>query len=140
MDTKKLVALRKEAEKAIAEMPDGDLKLKAFEVILGHLLGATSGTAERPAMHEEEEEAQAKPPKKGKAAKSAAARVLVLREEGFFKTQRSMGEIAGELAAHGWHYPLTALSGTLQGLTQRREIRRVRVKKGNKKVWLYSEP
>jgi hypothetical protein len=44
MDTKKLVALRKEAEKAIAEMPDGDLKVKAFEVILGHLLGPPNGT------------------------------------------------------------------------------------------------
>ena len=139
MDTKKLVALRKEAEKAIAEMPDGDLKVKAFEVILGHLLGAGGGAAVGPAAHEEDEE-KAKPTKKGKAAKSAAARILVLREEGFFKNQRSMGEISGELAAHGWHYPFTALSGTLQGLTQRREIRRVRAKKGNKKVWLYSEP
>ena len=138
MDTKKLVALRKEAEKAIAEMPDGDLKVKAFEVILGHLLGAGSGLAKQSVVHEEEYEA--KPAQKGRAAKSATARVLLLREEGFFKSQRSMGEISAELAAHGWHYPLTALSGTLQGLTQRREIRRVRAKKGNKKVWLYSEP
>jgi hypothetical protein len=138
MDTKKLVAIRKEAEKAIAEMPDGDLKVKAFEVILGHLLGPGGGTARQPAPDEEEE--YAKPARKGKAAKSATARILVLREEGFFKNQRSMGEVSAELAAHGWHYPLTALSGNLQGLTQRREIRRVRAKKGNKKVWLYSEP
>jgi hypothetical protein len=138
MDTKKLVALRKEAEKAIAEMPDGDLKVKAFEVILGHLLGTGSGTARQSVVHEEEDEP--KPAKKGRAAKSATARILVLREEGFFKNQRSMGEVSAELAAHGWHYPLTALSGNLQALTQRREIRRVRAKKGNKKVWLYSEP
>lgn len=138
MNTKKLVAIRKEAEKAIAEMPDGDLKVKAFEVILGHLLGAGGGTARQPAPGEEEEDAG--PARKGKVAKSATARILVLREEGFFKNQRSMGEVSAELAAHGWHYPLTALSGNLQGLTQRREIRRVRAKKGNKKVWLYSEP
>lgn len=138
MDTKKLVALRKEAEKAIAEMSDGDLKVKAFEVILGHLL--TAGDTSRQTVVDQEDEDEAKPAKKEKAAKSAGARILVLREEGFFKSQRSMSEISGELAAHGWHYPLTALSGTLQGLTQRREVRRVRAKKGNKKVWLYSEP
>jgi hypothetical protein len=138
MDTKKLVAIRKEAEKAIAEMPDGDLKVKAFEVILGHLLGAGGGTARQPAA--DEQEADVRPARKGKAAKSATARILVLREEGFFNNQRSMGEVSAELAAHGWHYPLTALSGNLQGLTQRREIRRVRAKKGNKIVWLYSEP
>lgn len=137
MDTKKLVAIRKEAEKAIAEMPDGDLKVKAFEVILGHLLGAGGGTPRQPAPDQGED---MRPARKGKAAKSATARILVLREEGFFKNQRSMGEVSAELAAHGWHYPLTALSGNLQGLTQRREIRRVRAKKGNKKVWLYSEP
>ena len=140
MDTKTLVAIRKEAEKAIAEMPDGDLKVKAFEVILGHLLTAGGGTARRPVPAPPEEEEDARPARKGKAAKSATARILVLREEGFFKNQRSMGEVSAELAAHGWHYPLTALSGNLQGLTQRREIRRVRAKKGNKKVWLYSEP
>ncbi len=28
MEVKKLIAFRKEAEKAVAEMPDGDLKLK----------------------------------------------------------------------------------------------------------------
>jgi hypothetical protein len=100
MNTKKLVAVRKEAEKAIAEMPDGDLKVKAFEVILGHLLGASSSPAKRRVAPEEDEN-EARPAKKGKAARSATARVLVLREEGFFKNQRSMGEISAELAAHG---------------------------------------
>ncbi len=44
MDAQKLVKLRKQAEKAVGKMPDSDMKLKAFEVILGHLLG---GSAER---------------------------------------------------------------------------------------------
>jgi len=139
MDTKKLVTLRKEAEKVIAEMPDGDLKVKAFEVVLEHLLNS-SAPMRRTAVEADQEETGPKPSRKTTAAKSASARILVLKEEGFFKNQRSMGEVSGELAAHGWHYPLTALSGTLQSLTQRREIRRVRSKKGNKTVWLYSEP
>ena len=138
MNTKKLVELRKEAEKAVAEMTDGDLKVKAFEVILGHLLGAPEGTTKTPAKAGVE--AEARPAKQAAKAKSAAARVLVLRDEGFFRNQRTMGEISDELAAHGWHYPLTSLSGTLIGLAQRQELRRVRAKKGNKKVWLYSEP
>jgi hypothetical protein len=118
-------------------MPDGDLKVKAFEVILSHLLGSAPDA--RAQSRAAEDDAELRPAKRARAAKSAAARILVLREEGLFKNQRSMAEISAELAAHGWHYPLTALSGTLQGLTQRREIRRVRAKKGNKKVWLYSE-
>lgn len=147
MDTKTLVAVRKEAEKAIAEMPDGDLKLKAFEVILGHLLRASSEAVSESSTAPADErksvvsgKGKSAKPAKGSSAKTATERILILREEGFFKSQRSMGEVASELAAHGWHYPLTALSGTLQSMTQRRDVRRVRAKRGNKKVWLYSEP
>ena len=38
MDAKKLIELRKQAEKAVEDMQDGEFKLKAFEVILNHLL------------------------------------------------------------------------------------------------------
>lgn len=138
MSAKKLVELRKEAEKAVADMADGELKVKAFEVILAHLLGAPAGTAKTAGKAVEEGEAKAS--RQGATAKSAVARILVLRDEGFFKNQKSMSEIADELAAHGWHYPLTTLSARLIGLAQRQGLRRVRVKKGNKKVWLYSEP
>jgi hypothetical protein len=137
MNTKKLLESRKAAENAVADMTDGDLKVKAFEVILGHLLGASEGTAETPAKAGVQ--AEGKKTLEAAKAKSAVARVLVVRNEGFFKNQRSMGEISDELAAHGWHYPFTSLSGTLITLAQRQELRRVRTKKGNKKVWLYSE-
>jgi hypothetical protein len=139
MDTKKIVSARKEAGKAIAGMPDGDLKVKAFEVILGHLLAAGSDGRKPPVIHKDDE-LKANPSEKGKVGKSTAARILLLRDEGFFKSQKSMGEIIAELAAHGWHYAKTAMSGRLQTLTQQRKIRRVRSKKGNKTVWLYSEP
>ena len=42
MDAKRLIDLRKAAERAVAEMPDGELKVKAFEVILAHLLGGAA--------------------------------------------------------------------------------------------------
>lgn len=140
MDTKKIVSARKEAEKAIAGMADGDLKVKAFEVILGHLLTDSSDGRKPPVVQKDNHKIKANPAKKGTVAKSTSARILVLREDDFFKTQRTMGDIKGELAAHGWHYARTALSGVLQTLTQQREIRRVRAKKGEKNVWLYSEP
>jgi hypothetical protein len=137
MNAKMLVEARREAEKAVAQMSDGELKVKAFEVILTHLLSSSGDigkTSAKPASV-----AGARPAKQAGKARSAAARVLVLRDEGLFRNQRSMGEVSDELAAHGWHYALTSLSGTLQGLAQRQELRRVRSKKGKKKVWLYSE-
>jgi hypothetical protein len=67
MDTKKIVSARKEAEKAIAGMPDGDLKVKAFEVILGHLLADGSDGRKPPAVQKDERKAE--PSKKGNIAK-----------------------------------------------------------------------
>jgi hypothetical protein len=64
----------------------------------------------------------------------------VLRDEGFFKTQKAIGEVREELKAHGWHYPLTTLSGRLQALVQQRQLRRERGVQGKKKVWKYSNP
>ncbi len=69
---------------------------------------------------------------------SCSGRMLALRDDGFFAAQRSISEIRMELAKHGWHYPLTTLSGRLQALVQRRHLRREKVKDGRKKAWRYS--
>ena len=136
MTLKELVKIRKQAEKAVAEMPDGELKVKAFEVIFNHLLVGKKATG-GPAVHDE---SPAQPPLKTAASsRTASGRILVLRDEEFFKSQRSIGEIREELQVHGWHYPLTSLSGTLMDLVQKRELRRQRVKEGKKKkVWKYT--
>lgn len=138
MDAKRLVELRRQAEHAVAEMPDGELKVKAFEVILNHLMGYSDFGQAKPA--EIERDRTAKPTKGKPAARSASGRIMVLRDEGFFKNQRSIGEIREELRAHGWHYPLTTLSGIMQALVQRRNLRRERAKKGNQRIWKYSNP
>ena len=140
MDAKKLIDLRKQAEKAVAEMADGELKVKAFEVILNHLLGGRPGTQGPPPGDEKPASAKPKGVKEGASAKSIAGRILVLRDEGFFKTQKTIGEVREELRAHGWHYPLTTLSGRLQGMVQQRKLRRERAKQANKKLWKYSNP
>lgn len=138
MDAKRLIELRRQAEKAVAEMPDGELKVKAFEVILANLLGTSAFLSTRPP--EMEEEVKPKASKGGAPAKTAAGRILVLRGEGFFKNQRTIGEIQEELRAHGWHYPMTTLGARLQDVVQRRQLRRERAKHGKKKVWKYSNP
>ncbi|MCL4522469.1 MAG: hypothetical protein M1453_05810 [Acidobacteria bacterium] len=138
MKTKSLVELRKTAEKSVADMPDGDLKVKAFEVILEHLIESQGATAK--AAGRTFDASSRRPQKKVEHTRSTTGRILVLRDEGFFRSQKSIAEICDELATHGWHYPLTSLSGPLQVLVQRRELRRMRHKKGNKTVWVYSEP
>src|SRR5256885_14656238 len=105
MEAKKLVDLRKQAEKAVAEMPDGELKVKAFEVILAHLLAASEVAPVRPALGQ----MPSRPPRAGKeeqtSLRSLTGRLLVLKDEGFFKNQRAISEVKEELSAHGWHYP-----------------------------------
>jgi hypothetical protein len=139
MNTKKLLKLRQAAEKAVADMPDGELKVKAFEVILGHMMTTPDETGPgkaRPAGKDKKATAR---DTEAANTKSTVGRVLVLRDEGFFHNQKSIAEACDELAGHGWHYPQSSLSGPLQTLVQRRELRRKREKKGNKTVWLYSE-
>ena len=144
MDAEKLVKLRKQAEKAVEGMSDGDLKVKAFEVILAHLMSGNeqSPRAARPSLRTVTG-ASAEEPVRGKGRErvqkgTASGRILVTRDEGFFGTQRTIGQVREELAAHGWHYPVTSLSGTLQSLVRQHELRRVRVSEGKKKVWKYS--
>jgi hypothetical protein len=140
MDAKKLIELRKQAEKAVQDMPDGEFKLKAFEVILNHLLApgkaqltseSQSEAPQRKVVSNEIEDAD---------AKSTQGRILVLKAEGFFKKPQSIGRTRSELVAHGWHYAVTTLSGELIQLVQKRKLRRQRGKEGNRQVWLYTNP
>lgn len=143
MDTKTLVELRRKAEKAVEDMADGSLKVKAFEVILASLLGGGSpAPAPTPAAATDIEVPRAKD-KSAKAdvpARTLTGRILVLKDEGFFRTQQSIGKIREELKAHGWHYPVTTLSGALQNLVRSRQLRRERAAEGKKKLWKYSNP
>lgn len=139
MDAKRLIVIRKEAEKAVEAMPDGELKVKAFEVILAHLLGGGQpGTANSPPSAEQETPRTKRPTARDRT--TIGGRVLVLRDEGFFKTQKTIGQVREELRAHGWHYPVTTLSGTMQALVQRKLLRRERAKEGQKRIWKYSNP
>jgi hypothetical protein len=137
-----LVEIRKEAELAVHGMADGDLKVKAFETILNHLLSGNAGT---PAVASSAA-TNGKSPTKQKdtaprAPKSFGERVLSLKADGFFAEQRSIAEIRQELKKNGWHYPVTSMSGPLQSLVQKKSLRRERVdEKEGRKGWKYSNP
>jgi hypothetical protein len=136
---KKLIELRKQAEKSVTDMPEGELKLKAFEVILTHLLSSGKADVATPPASGAKAKAEAAEVA-DMEAKSTAGRILVLKNEGFFKSPKSIGQVREELQAHGWHYPVATLSGELMGLVQKRKLRRQRGKLGNKSVWLYTNP
>ena len=129
-----LVGARKRAERAVEGMSDGPLKIAAFQTILAKLLTESAPT----------EQVQ-RVPVKAPAGRSEqpgtlTGRILAIGSEGFFKTQRSLGEVRESLGSRGWHYPLTTLSGVMQALVRQRKLRRERMAVGNKQVWKYSNP
>lgn len=138
MDAKKLIEIRKEAEKAVAEMPDGELKLKAFEVILNHLISV--GTEVKTVTAEKAKDASVNESEKDFPAQSVAGRLLVLKEEGFFKNPKMLAEIREELQAHGWHYPNATIAPILIKLVQKQKLRRQKIKEGNAEPWKYTNP
>jgi hypothetical protein len=139
MDTiDQLTELRKKAELAVADMQESDLKLKAFEIILQHLL---SSRLAMPTITDVGKDTSSK--KKIASARTPGtlkSRILLLKDEGFFVTPRALSQVEHELKAHGWIHAQTQLSGPLQSLVRERLLRRVQGKVGNKKVWTYVNP
>lgn len=139
MELQKLKELRRRAEQATSDMPDGELKLKAFEVILNGLLrGIEDGSGDGRAP-EAVVRSQKRLPTTRVAATTSRDRILMLKAENFFAKLRTIGEVREQLAARGWHYPLSSLSGPLQRLASD-ELRRQKVSEGGAKVWKYSNP
>src|SRR2546422_11490195 len=134
MDEKSLKDARLKAERVVADMPEGDLKLKAFEVTLSHLLASDGAVEGR------KSKGSKKAPSTPSQANTLSERILMLQAEGIFNTPQVIGAVREGLQVYGWHYPVTTLSGTLQALVQKRKLRRERVKDNNKVVWKYSNP
>ncbi len=143
MNDAAVLEARSKAEASVSDMPDGPLKIAAFQVILGRLLDAAAGGA---GAFKDETAAVAVPKTKQTNAataavpKSLAERILLLREEQFFAKERGIGDVRDELKIHGWVYPVTSLSGALQGLVQQRLLRRAMVSNGKKKIFKYVNP
>jgi hypothetical protein len=140
-----LLEARRQAEAAVSDMTDPELRAAGFKVILQHLLSlggsvrAEGPSARAPKAGKGTVASDAKPAR-AKLPKSASERILTLRDEGFLDPGRRIGEIRDELQAHGWMYALTALSGTLMKLVRNRELRRVHSNEGKKKAFKYFKP
>jgi len=135
MKTVDLIALRKTAEAAVVDMPEGPMKTAAFQTILSTLLEVgIADAAPIPRL--------ATPPDEGRPENSSSlpGRITVLSKEGFLNEPRSLTEIQNKLAEHGWHYPQSGLSTPLIRLVRQRQLRRLQLAEGNKKVWKYSLP
>jgi len=124
------------ARDAVKKIDDADLRGRAFEAILAHLLQNGYITKDNQAP---EGKSQKKPATASAVPESTLpGRILSLKSDGFFKGQQTLGDVRDELRKRGWHYPATSLSGPLQLLVRQRELRREQIKDGNKKIWKYS--
>jgi len=133
MQDNALVAARMQAERAVQDMKEGPLKIAAFQTILAKLL-TESESGGQPHLPNKETPVRPEPPD------TTTGRILAIKAEGFFASQRSLSEVREALGSRGWHYPLTTLSGAMQALVRQRHLRRERVNVGRKNVWLYSNP
>src|SRR5205823_4882300 len=100
---------RKQAEHAVADMADNELKTAAFEVILRELMHESDGGSADPGLVAK----GSSPAGPSKPKGSLARRIMTLAGEGFFFEQRSLSEVQEKLAEHGWHYAQPNLSTPL---------------------------
>jgi len=129
----KMKEIRKKALAAVADMPDGELKTKAFEIFLQRLLDLeTSSVVDRSKISARQ---IGKVEKRKRQPGTVKSRILLLKDEGFFDMPKSISEVRDELRAHGWIHPTTALSGPLQGLVRERLLRRIK-----DRIWKYVNP
>lgn len=132
MDQETVSRAMEQARAMVDAVTEPGIKAAAFGVLFSRFLDGPGS----PAKARRAEPAPARARRNEGATSSA--RIIGLKEEGFFTQQRSLSEVRDQLGARGWHYPLTALSGVMQALVQSRELRRAQAKVGNRQVWKYS--
>src|SRR6266403_515765 len=132
LEEARIIAFREIAMRAVEDMPDNELRVRAFEVILGRLLDAEVASSRGMSSAEnlgpkagKIPRTTASPSLRNRDPKSCSERIVSLRDDGFFKGPRTLGEIRSELQVRGWTYPVTSLSGPMQKLVQKRELRRM---------------
>ena len=129
----KMKEIREKALAAVADMSDGELKTKAFEIFLQRLLDleAAKFTEKVTITQKQTEKQERKKPK----ATTVKSRILLLKDENFFDKPRPLKDVREELKVHGWIHSSTAMSGPLQSLVRERHLRRIK-----EKVWKYVNP
>src|SRR5207245_2547899 len=95
MDTNALKEALKQAERAVAEMPEGDLRVEAFKIILNRVLAESGSQVPTQkdagnAPHREKSRTRQRrgDSHEGVVPRSVPARILTLEREGFFAERR----------------------------------------------------
>lgn len=125
-----------QAEKAVSSVKDPELKKIAFQKVLDDLLGSSG--AKGTTVHSSRKPSEAKKIGGGATTKAGPkAYIEELIKDGFFKKPKPISEIKTELENLGHHIPVTSLSGPLQKLCQRKQLRRQ--KPAGSGTYTYSE-
>jgi hypothetical protein len=143
MKDKLLLEARRRAEEAVRDMKAGPLKIAAFQTILNNLLTNPDASAAPASVKRAKAQARSQVFEEATTKRvraSLPARILTLKDEDYFQEQRTLPQVREGLGARGWHYAITALSGAMQGLVRKRELRREKASSGGKKIWKYSNP
>jgi len=135
MDIQKLIEIRKQAEEAVADMPDGPLKTKAFEMMFNSLRAdAMQPKRKKRPKGAKKDTAAAKP--RGPRKEGPKARIKQLKDEGFFDQPRYAQEVVTHLEeAKGFTHTDSDVSARLLELVREQVLRR---KKDNKGVYQYT--
>lgn len=129
-----------QAERAVANVKDPELRRAAFEKILDDLLGSRRTPPAQPAAAARSRAAaQSSSPRKGKGLSGPKAYIEDLVRDGHFKKPKTISQVKAELENRGHHIPLTSLSGPLQKLCQEKVLRRQKTTSGGKQTYSYSE-
>jgi len=130
--------LVKEAEQAVEAVKDPELRRVAFEKILNNLLGAGAEVAPKGRRKKVTSKKRSPPGKKSKST-GPQAYVEELIKDDFFGKPKTLAQVKAELGNRGHHIALSSLSGPLQKLTQKKQLRRQKAKTtGKKQTYSYS--
>jgi hypothetical protein len=122
--------LVKQAEEAVQGVKDPELKRIAFQKVLEELLGSGGGSRATRPKGKKTTRTASKASERSRSRGPARGPITYLREmiaDHFFKKQKAITDVKVELENRGHHIPLTSLSGPLQSLCQRKELRRQRM-------------
>jgi hypothetical protein len=124
-----------QAESAVANVKDAELRRVAFERVLNDLLSAEDEVPREKHRATARAAKQAPKDSSGKKRSGPQGYVEEMVEDGFFKKPKTIAEVKAELENRGHHIPVTSLSGPMQKLCQKKVLRR---QKPDGKTFAYS--
>jgi hypothetical protein len=116
-----------EAEQSVQGVKDPELRRIAFQKVLEELLGARPSSIKKAYV-------QGTRTDRKTSAGGPRAYLREMINDGFFKKPKAISDVKAELENRGHHIPITSLSGPLQTLCKKKELRRQRTD-GR---WVYS--